>query len=266
MLTLAQLSATKNLKKIISHRKHTQFFQYLTNWQIVSCEFFLACRLPTRSSCFNNNWQSVLIYFQLLFNTTKLQQIDLRVHTIIFHCHILPHSSFNPVSSSWIIIPYCTILYYGTVLCVQTLRVVSVLFICKNKILTHMASYPVKNDKFDIQFASTIADVDKDIYVVDLFYWPHCNTPKSYTPIHPCLLILQLRNKSSYNIHLLQCIFVITKAVIICVLIVNSHKIRPIFVLIWLYIRRYTSHLSIVFLPNSLPTYCTMITYRTMPW
>ena len=37
-------------------------------------------------------------------------------------------------------------------------------------ILTYLTLYHVKHNDFDIQFASKIAVVDKDIYVVGLFY------------------------------------------------------------------------------------------------
>ena len=44
------------------------------------------------------------------------------------------------------------------------------------------APYHVKNDEFDILFASTIAIVDKNHGVVGLFYWLYRNTPTPYTP------------------------------------------------------------------------------------
>ena len=105
-------------------------------------------------------------------------------------------------------------LLYGTVLLVQrkysdTGRQIVCLLLSSIDLYEQYfnAPYHVKKDEFDIQFASTTAIVDKGNCVVSPFLLTYRNTPEPYTTATSAyILILQLKNTSSYNMHILQCI------------------------------------------------------------
>ena len=126
---------------------------------------------------------SILIHFHLIFNTNCCDSPNQLEGS--YYYSSLPYPSpfqFNPILSSrfTIKVPYCII--YSNIDTGHQIVSQSVLFICTNNILTHMTHNHFNHDKLDIKFASTIAAVDKNIYVVSLFYWLYCNTAEPYTP------------------------------------------------------------------------------------